>query len=214
MVIQSTIQVSSEDYYSCILTRRIPVRVSIVTIDGDTGLGILESTESEEKHLQQYVDELKESPSIVEVEVTYRSQDVYWTRVVHRMNRESIYETILRSGCMTRLPIVIEGGVQNHVVLSPSRERLRDLLAQLRASFTSVKIRRVQSTPTGMYHVSLTPKQREAFNLAFQSGYYEIPRKSTLEELSKDLGIKRVAMQERLRRAERHIMLEFAENMI
>ncbi|MGY5854682.1 MAG: helix-turn-helix domain-containing protein [Candidatus Thorarchaeota archaeon] len=214
MVVQSTIQVSSEDYYSCVLTRKIPVRVSIVTIDGDTGLGILESIESNEKHLQRYMDELEASPSVVEAEVTYRSPDIYWTRVVHRMDRDSIYETILQSGCMTRLPIVIEGGVQNHVVLAPSRERLRNLLEQLRTRFTSVKIRRVQSTPTGTFHVSLTPKQKQAFNLAFQSGYYEIPRKSTLEELSKELGIKRVAMQERLRRAERHIMHEFAEVMI
>jgi predicted DNA binding protein len=214
MVVQSTILVSSDNYYTCDLTRQIPVRVSIVTVNGDTGFGIVESLTGEERPIKDYVRRLRASESTIEVDVTYTSTEVYWTRVVHRLTQESIHETILSGGCMTRLPIVIEAGLQQHVVLAPTRVHLANLLKQLRARFSDVRIQRVQTTPIGMPHVSLTKKQKEAVLLAFHSGYYEIPRRTTIAELCKDLNIKRVALQERLRRVERQVMQEFIDTIL
>ncbi len=214
MVVECRIRISSEDYYSCDLTKKIPVRVSIVTIDGDTGFGITEPLEQGEQALQAYVDGLRESTSVVEVDVTYRSSHAFWTRVVHRLNRDSIYETVLRNGCMTRLPIVIQSGVQYHTVLAPSRSQLGQLLQELRKRFTRVEISRVRERPTDPYEAILTEKQREALVLAYKSGYYEMPRRVKLADLGQKLGIKRVAMQERLRRAELRILAEFTEEII
>ena len=58
-----------------------------------------------------------------------------------------------------------------------------------------------------------TKKQAEAFRLVFDSGYYSIPRQSHLSELGEKLGIKRVALQERLRRAELQIMSAYAKDL-
>lgn len=212
MMVQTTIQVSSEDYYSCVLTARIPVRVAIVTINGDTGFGIVEPLAEGETAVRRYVEELRNSQSTVEVEVTHKSPEAYWTRVVHRLETESIYETILASGCMTRLPIVIEGGIQYHSILSPSRETLSELVHNLKARFDHVKFKRMKVIPTSPFQSLLTKKQDQAFRLAFETGYYEMPRKSNLVDLSKELGIKRVAMQERMRRAELRIMTRYAES--
>jgi hypothetical protein len=173
MVLQCTIEVGAEDYYSCDLTRKIPVRVRLVTINGDTGFGITESSKGDEEAIQDYIKGLEASPSIKEVNILHRSQEAYWTRVVHQLGRSSIHETILDSGCMTRL----------------------------------------KSQPTASFGVALTEKQQEAFLLAFQSGYYEMPRKSRIDQMCKKLGIKRVAMQERLRRAELRIISDFAESL-
>lgn len=214
MVVQCTMRISSEDYYSCDLTKQIPVRVSIVTIDGDTGFGITEPLEQGEHALQAYVKELRDSPSVVEVDVTYRSPQAYWTRVVHRLDRDSIYETVLRNSCMTRLPIVIERGAQHHTVLAPSRNLLSQLLHELRNRFTKVQVTRVRERPTSPYQAILTEKQQEALVLAYKSGYYEMPRKAKLDDLGRKLGIRRVAMQERLRRAELRILTEFTEEML
>ncbi|MHA2601266.1 MAG: helix-turn-helix domain-containing protein [Candidatus Thorarchaeota archaeon SMTZ1-83] len=214
VVVECRIRISSEDYYSCDLTKKIPVRVSIVTIDGDTGFGITEPLEQGEDALQAYVDGLRESASVVEVDVTYQSSQAYWTRVVHRLDRASIYETVLRNGCMTRLPIVIQRGVQHHTVLAPSRSQLRQLLQELRKDFTRVEISRVRERPTDTYEAILTKKQQEALVLAYKSGYYEMPRRVKLADLGQKLGIKRVAMQERLRRAELRILTEFTEEII
>ena len=211
MVVQSVIEVSSEHYYSCELTQRIPIRVSIVAINGDTGLGILEPLEGGEASLQRYVRELSESSSTLSVDITHRSPDAYWTHVVHRTDGPSIYDTVLQSGCMTFLPIIVERGVQKHTILAPTREVLSDLLHLLRERFTSVHVRRMRASPVGFSPDILTSKQKEAFILAFESGYYTTPRKCSVEELASAIGIKRVAMQERLRRAEYRILSRYLE---
>jgi predicted DNA binding protein len=214
MVIHCVIEVSSEHYYSCELTDRIPVRVSIMTINGNTGFGIVESMEGGEPSIQQYVDELRISGSTLTVEVTHKTPQAYWTRVVHRVSGPSIYDTVLESGCMTFLPIVIEQGAQTHSVLAPSRKVLRDMLYMLRERFSDVRIKRLRSSPTGLSRAILSSKQGAAFKLAFASGYYDIPRLCKVEDLAAKLGIKRVAMQERLRRAEQRILRSYAEQRV
>ncbi len=55
----------------------------------------------------------------------------------------------------------------------------------------------------------------DAFSLAMNSEYYAIPRKVKLDDIAQKLGIKRVAMQERLRRAELKIFEKFTiENLL
>ena len=213
MVLQCTIEIGAEDYYSCDLTRKIRVRVTLVTIHGDTGFGITESPTGDEEAIKDYIEGLESSPSIKEVNILYKSQDAYWTRVVHRLSKPSIHETILDSGCMTRLPIVVEHGLQYHTILAPSQDTLSELIRSLRKRFPHVRIKRLRSQPTSSFRVILTEKQQEAFLLAFQSGYYEMPRKSRIDQMCKKLGIRRVAMQERLRRAEKRIISEFAETL-
>jgi predicted DNA binding protein len=213
-MIQVSVQISSEGYYSCDLTKSIPVRVTIVTINGPIGFGIIESLDGTEKPLKQYIRKMKRSKNVLSIKTTFKSKVAYWTRALHEVGGQSIYETVLQSGCMTRLPIIIESGTQNHVILAPSRKVFSNLLRILRARFDVVKIRRLRSTATSTSQSILTSKQAEAMKHAIQSGYYEMPRRSRLRDLAKDLGIKRVAMQERLRRAEKSIMTEFAEEYL
>ncbi|UCE09020.1 MAG: helix-turn-helix domain-containing protein [Candidatus Thorarchaeota archaeon] len=214
MVVQCTIEVTAEDYYSCDLTRRIPVRVSIITINGDTGFGIVEPTDGREQSIKDYVNAMSSSGSIKRVDVTFSSPAGYWTEVVHHMGRPSIYETVLQSGCMTQLPVVIQQGIQTHRVLAPSRNALRDLLKTLRLRFAKVSVKQLKSTKLGGTGITLTEKQKEAFLLAIRRGYYSIPRGVKLEDLCKELSIKRVAIQERLRRAEIQILNSYAEELL
>ena len=211
MVVQCTITISSRDYYSCELTRRIPVRVSIITINGETGFGIIESMKNNQEHIIQYIETLRSQPTTKELEVTYESPHAYWTRLVHRLQGPSIYDTILQSGCMTRLPIIVESGFQKHVILAPSKTQLSLLLKELRSRFTEVHVQRIKAIPTGVSYSPLTEKQQEAFLLAYEAGYFEIPKATTLSELATKIGIKRVAMQERIQRAIHRIVQDFVE---
>ncbi|SDR02053.1 helix-turn-helix domain-containing protein [Natronobacterium texcoconense] len=47
----------------------------------------------------------------------------------------------------------------------------------------------------------LTPEQREALEAALEYGYFEIPRRISMEELAEELGISHQALSERFRRA-------------
>jgi HAMP domain-containing protein len=53
---------------------------------------------------------------------------------------------------------------------------------------------------------SLTSEQREALLLAFNRGYFEFPRESTLDELATELGIARQSFGDRLRRGHKNLI--------
>ena len=67
---------------------------------------------------------------------------------------------------------------------------------------THVEVARVSRvTAEAATHPRLTPEQREALTAAFEHGYFEIPRRTSMEELADVLGISHQALSERLRRA-------------
>lgn len=59
---------------------------------------------------------------------------------------------------------------------------------------------------TGQY--GLTPDQREALLLAYDEGYYEIPRRADLGALADELDIARQSFADRLRRGHRNLIGE------
>jgi len=54
----------------------------------------------------------------------------------------------------------------------------------------------------------MTDKQKEAIRLAIKEGYYNFPRKTHLEKLSRFMKISRVTYQEHLRKAESKLLPE------
>jgi len=211
-VIRSKLAISSKDYYSCELTRKLPVKVSVLALNGSEGLGFYESLDGNKENLEKYVQLMRKSPQIEDIKVTHRGERRLWTRVVHKLDYPSIHDTIIESGSMTILPITIVHGVQYHKILSPTPKAFRELMKKLQERFSTIKVRALSSQPTDTIQYLLTKKQYDALVLAFKKGYYEVPRKCTLEELAESLGIKRVAMQERIRRAELRIMNEYASS--
>lgn len=62
-------------------------------------------------------------------------------------------------------------------------------------------------------HPKLSPKQKEAVELAVKNGYYQFPRKTDLEGLAKISKVKRQTYQENLRRAEKKMMPFLTESL-
>ena len=54
----------------------------------------------------------------------------------------------------------------------------------------------------------LTEKQREVLTAAFQSGYFDIPRKMSSDELAVKLGIRNATFVAHRRKAERRLLAE------
>jgi hypothetical protein len=48
----------------------------------------------------------------------------------------------------------------------------------------------------------LSPKQREAIELAYKNGYYKYPKQTDLDKLSKIMGVGKSTFQEHLKKAE------------
>ena len=91
-MITTKLQISEPDYYSCQLTERFPIKVTLIAINGNTGFGINESLDSNEDTLQSYISELQKNPSVINVDITYKSSFLCWTRLVHKLEKPSIYE--------------------------------------------------------------------------------------------------------------------------
>lgn len=65
------------------------------------------------------------------------------------------------------------------------------------------------NTPTGMHDLpsdGLSPRQREAFQLARARGYYEYPRDVPAQHLADEFGVSRTTFLEHLRKAERELL--------
>ncbi|WP_254862319.1 helix-turn-helix domain-containing protein [Halovivax gelatinilyticus] len=61
---------------------------------------------------------------------------------------------------------------------------------------------------------SLSSRQRETVRLAYETGYYELPRTTTTADLGDALGVSRRTAEEHLRRAERKIVGAVAERFV
>jgi predicted DNA binding protein len=206
-MIQSQIQIGAKDYYSCKLTMEYQVKVSIIAINGSVGFGFIESNQPDQ--IENYLKALSSSSKVLSIEITNKSDNVYWTKVTHKLDNPSIHETILESGNVTFLPIVIEEGWQYHSVFSPNATAFKSLIQNLKKIGYTLNILKSSSVPYYKKDQTLTQKQMDAFSLAMNSEYYAIPRKVKLDDIAQRLGIKRVAMQERLRRAELKIFEKF-----
>lgn len=208
-MIQTLLEISPRGYSTCEITRKIPVKVTIVAIQYPVGYGYLEALKGGEKSIREYIAFLRELKHVQEYEVIFSSPSIYWTRSVFTKDYPSIYKTVLDLGSMPILPLMISSGTQYYTILSPSPELLKLLLKGLKKRFTSVEIKSLSSTPLKSKESLLTRKQLDAFKLAYDLGYYSIPRDLTIKDLAQKLGIKRTSMQERLRRAEKRIFSEY-----
>ena len=211
-MITTKLLISEPDYYSCELTKKFPIKVTLIAINGNTGFGINESLDSSEDTLKEYIVELQKNPSVISIDITHKSSFLCWTRLVHQLEKPSIYETILQNNSMSLLPIIIENGIQSHTVLSPDKNDLKTLLSKLKKSFSIVSIKELSTTPLNSNLNILTSKQASALKVAYNSGYYNIPRIKTALELSDQIGISRVTFQERLRRAEKRIVTHYLQD--
>ncbi|MFX0085216.1 MAG: helix-turn-helix domain-containing protein [Candidatus Hodarchaeota archaeon] len=210
-MIQTKLDISPKDYPTCKITRKTDVKVTIVAIQYPEGYGYVEALNGSEKTIRDYVNASKTLKDVEEYEVLFSSPSIYWTRSIFSQDFPSIYKTILEVGSMPLLPLIIARGVQHYTILSPSSNLLKKLLKTLKERFTSIEIISLSSIPQKLHKSLLSPKQSEAFNLAYNEGYYNIPRKIKIEDMAYKLGIKRTAMQERLRRAEKQIFTDYVK---
>ncbi len=86
---------------------------------------------------------------------------------------------------------------------STDRESLSAFQQTVRDHGLSVDIERVWTpSTTSMDRYGLTAKQREALQLAFTRGYFDVPRAVSLSDLGDELGITGQSFSRRLRRGE------------
>ncbi len=102
-------------------------------------------------------------------------------------------------------PVVMKEGFEYWEIGSWERSKLMGFYHKIQ-KFASVEILKLKRDfPSVFIQHSLpklTAKQRRAFEVAKEEGYYEYPRRVSVEELAKIAGVPRTTFQSHLRKAE------------
>lgn len=136
----------------------------------------------------------------------------YLTAEVHSKCVCPIFEN---HNCIPRIKSVQNGSIIT-VITVPTREELRAIIADLHAIDATISVDWLvkgseRDATTEIDVGSITEKQREALELAKESGYYETPRETSLGELANELGISESAASQRLNGAETKLVKSFLE---
>ncbi|MGI0132978.1 MAG: helix-turn-helix domain-containing protein [Thermoplasmata archaeon] len=153
-----------------------------------------------------WANELRGLPQVDKVEELEGGPTEVHLRVIHRTSE---FIPIFRDlQLMRRFPFTIQGGEATWIVVAP-KLLIRRLLARIqeRALGASLEsIRRASSVgPSG----TLTPRRAELLRKAMAAGYFDVPRKVTLTDLAKRLGLAPSSLSEALAIGEKKLLEEW-----
>jgi predicted DNA binding protein len=171
--------------------------------------------------LDGFLNDLTEA---VGVEESIREGDqlvAVTTDCLRSKERTLIESYIAEHGCLSLPPLMYEGRIKRSKVLALDAANLTAMYDDLRSQ-TSVTVcakREIQSLQPELPVLGLddllpqlSSRQFEVFRTADEFGYYEIPRRTTTEEIGEHLGIDRRTVEDHLRRAENKIVAALAEH--
>lgn len=126
----------------------------------------------------------------------------------------SIRGAFTRRGFLHYGPTRHEGGRERRSFIArTSRHELRDTLETIETEYDAdIDLLRVSTAASGDTSdrpiTRLTPRQREAFWLARDRGYYAYPRATTARALATELGVSKTTFLEHLRKAEATLLAD------
>jgi predicted DNA binding protein len=136
--------------------------------------------------------------------------------------KDAFHELLFDRSVFFTKPILVRNGFEywsvaswNKADLTALYERVKALEKQKKALIEMTEIR---EEPLDLFLPNvlsrLTDKQREALAAAVREGYYDYPRRVSLEQLAKRLGVPRTTLQSHLRKAERALVPAVASDVI
>lgn len=117
--------------------------------------------------------------------------------------------------CVSLPPLIYDHGALLTRVVSLEEKKLTNVYHDISESHdVTIKAKReiravVPDVPLLMLDSAipkLSDRQREALETAIDGGYYEIPRETTTETMSEQMGVSRRTLEEHLRRAENKLI--------
>ena len=86
-------------------------------------------------------------------------------------------------------------------------EEMENRVGKVEVTYKSAPDIKPEATTTASGILSrLTPRQKEALQLAYRDRYYDKPRKTTMEKLANEMAISKSTFQTHLRKAEKTIL--------
>ncbi|PWV37648.1 MAG: hypothetical protein DJ555_01150 [Desulfurococcaceae archaeon] len=115
-----------------------------------------------------------------------------------------------REDCVVIEGIPVSSTEISYRLLVPGLGALRDIIRSLAdAGLQPVVVRRAEHTEPG----ELTPRQLEVLLFAYKKGYFDTPRKTSLAEMARIMGIRTTSLRDIVRRALKKIVRKYLTDM-
>lgn len=170
---------------------------------GKAGWGIV-TIKGENKTLNKILREIRNHPSVGKIRIKDRQEDSvsFFVDVV----KCKPCEILVKSKAFMVFPIEIENGRMKWLLITDTNRTMGKISDKLEKFGCDVKIERV--TTLGEKGV-LTQRQEEIIRTAFESGYFNYPRRVDSSKLASKLGISVSTLSEVMRAAQRRIFAEY-----
>ena len=170
--------------------------------------------------VNQVIKKIEAHPIVKRVDVKFHVGDT--TRFyVTSLYDPTIMKRVVASGCSYLGECITENGVDKIMLVAPSMENFKtfcnsvdentEIVLKSRKNLEEKDITSMKSfNASGFFKIRnakemLSEKQKEIFDLACKRGYYNFPKRLTLEELARSVGLSESTTREHLRRAEAKI---------
>ena len=168
--------------------------------------------EGDEKEIKKFSRELKKHKKVIKFEK-------YENRILILIaEEEKFYELLYNPELYLPSPVLIKEGYEYWSIASWNREILEQLITEIEK--WSMKLHDFQLLQLSkgnlkeIYFPKILPvlpeKQKRAFEIAINNGYYKFPRKINLIKLAKVMKVSTQTFHEHLRKAESKLLPFFA----
>ncbi|MBI2530330.1 MAG: helix-turn-helix domain-containing protein [Candidatus Diapherotrites archaeon] len=165
------------------------------------------------QYLESYLDYVKKFPTVKSVKIFHKTNSNAYM-LADAVSNGLTYNEILKKGIIYSHPVDLYKGYELHSFISTKPKETIKLINELKDTRGEVKILGISDIDENERIFDLTPNQMKVLKVALRSGYYEWPRKATLEEMASSIGLKRRTFQERLRKAENRLFPKLIKNYL
>jgi predicted DNA binding protein len=165
--------------------------------------------------IDTYEEALAASPTILSYEVAQLPGDSFFIVVEERLNGPGMEQTaaFAQQGLVVVPPVVFDGDGTISITIVGANDSLHSAIDQMPAGI-EVEVVSVQTYtgPSGHSLTELSPRQREAVEVAVECGYYHEPRAGSVSDVAAALGCSTGTAAEHLRKAEMKVMASIADS--
>jgi len=167
--------------------------------------------EGDEKKVKLFLTDLKKDKRVRNLEISKNT--IFFIGI---RKKEKIPTSYWNPKIFFIKPVFVDKeGYEYWEIASWKKEVINEFINNLeKEKGLTLEIQKIKSVKLDDIHFphimpKLSPKQKRAFELAIENGYYRFPRKAGLEELAKIMKVSISTFQEHLRKAEEKIIPSF-----
>ncbi len=160
-----------------------------------------------QKQINKYLSDLKKSKKVIHLE---KERNTFF--VLEKRRRKETPGSYYRQELIYVKPVAVDSkGMEIWELASIKKSSLMDFINSYKqAEMLFIRKTKLKDIYFPRLSPDLTNQQRNALELAKKEGYYEFPKKITLERLGKISGLSFSAYREHLKKAEKKIIGEIS----